>query len=187
MTCPLDAITQLVSDLKAITAHTRDPRVIVARASPLVRDAALSKTWLEAKHHDCDPGQGFGAHLLHEEPDHTLAIFAGAWLSGRGAPPHNHGTWAVVAGVVGAERHTLWTRTDDGSRPGHAEIQRQEDRVIGPGDVLTLQPDSIHSVINDTASVSVSFHVYGKHVNHTERSQFDPEQHTEKGFIVKIA
>jgi 4-amino-4-deoxychorismate lyase len=49
--------------------------------------------------------------------------------------------------------------------------------VLGPGDVLALQPDSIHSVINETGSVTVSLHVYGKHVNHTERSQFDPEQH----------
>ena len=92
----------------------------------------------------------------------------------------------MLAGVIGAERNTLWTRVDDGSRPGHAEIRRQEDRVLGPGDVLTLQPDSIHSVINETSSVTISFHVYGKHVNHTERSQFDPEQNTEKGFIVNV-
>jgi predicted metal-dependent enzyme (double-stranded beta helix superfamily) len=187
MTAAFDEIRQLVSDLKAITADTRDPRVIVARVSPLVRDVAISKTWLEAKHYDCDPDQGFGAHLLHEEPDHTLAIFAGSWLPGRGAPPHNHGTWAVVAGVVGAEKNTLWTRTDDGSRPGHADIRRQEDRVIGPGDVLALLPDSIHSVVNEAAAVTVSLHVYGKHVNHTERSQFDPERRLEKGFIVKTA
>ena len=67
----------------------------MARVSPIVRDMALSKTWLEAKHYDCDPGQGFGAHLLHEEPDHTLAIFAGAWLPG-GARLHTttgRGRW----------------------------------------------------------------------------------------------
>jgi predicted metal-dependent enzyme (double-stranded beta helix superfamily) len=71
--------------------------------------------------------------------------------------------------------------------PGYAEVRRKEDRVLGPGDVLTMQPDSIHSVINETSSVTISFHVYGKHVNHTERSQVDPEQHIEKGFIVEIA
>ena len=92
----------------------------------------------------------------------------------------------MVAGVIGAERNTLWTRIDDGSRAGYAEVRRQEERVLGPGDVLTLQPDSIHSVINDTTSVTISLHVYGKHVNHTERSQFDPEQHTEQGFIVRV-
>ena len=45
------------------------------------------------------------------------------------------------------------------------------DAVLGPGDVLTLLPDSIHSVINETQSITVSVHVYGKHVNHTERSR----------------
>jgi len=59
--------------------------------------------------------------------------------------------------------------------------------VLGPGDVLTLQPDSIHSVVNKTESVTVSLHVYGKHVNHTERSQFDPDQHTERAFIITTA
>src|SRR5262245_27277540 len=156
MTAAFDEIRQLVSDLKAITADTRDPRVIVARVSPLVPDVAISKTWLEAKHYDCDPDQGFGAHLLHEEPDHTLAIFAGSWLPGRGAPPHNHGTWAVVAGVVGAEKNTLWTRVDIRRRSGYAELRRREDRVLGPGEVLVLQADDLHSVMNDTASIPVS-------------------------------
>jgi len=187
MTGTADEITQVLIALKTITAETLDPSIIVERVRPFVRDLALSKTWLEAKHYECDPDQGFGAHLLHEESDHTLAIFAGAWLPGRGAPPHNHGTWAVVAGVVGTERNTLWTRVDGGSRPGHAEIRRQKDRVLRPGDVLTFQPDTIHSVINDTESITVSLHVYGKHVNHTQRSQFDPEQNTEKTFILKTA
>ena len=187
MTGSSDEIRQLVNDLRGIVADTRDALVIVERVCPLVRAVALSRTWLEVKHHECDSIQGFGAHLLHEEPDHTIAVFAGAWLPGRGAPPHNHGTWAVVAGVVGAERNTLWTRVDDASRPGYAELQKRDDRVLGPGDVLMLQADSIHSVINDTDSVTVSLHVYGKHVNHTDRSQFDPEQRTERPFMIRTA
>ena len=177
-------ILQLASDLRAITSDIDDPGIIVARVRPLVQELARSQTWLAAEHFECDSDQGFGAHLLHEEPDHTLAIFAGAWLPGRGAPPHNHGTWAVIAGVVGLERNTLWTRIDDGSRQGYAELRRLEDHVLGPGDVMTLQPDTIHSVINEGDSVTVSLHVYGKHVNHTKRSQFDPEHHRERPFII---
>jgi predicted metal-dependent enzyme (double-stranded beta helix superfamily) len=184
MAASVDEILKLVSGLRTITAQIRDPRVIVDRVCPLVRDLALSRRWLDTTHYECDLVQGFGAHLLHEEPDHSLAIFAGAWLPGRGAPPHNHGTWAVLAGVVGAERNTLWTRVDDGRRRGYAELRRQEDRLLGPGDVLTLQPDAIHSVTNETESVTISLHVYGKHVNHTERSQFDPERHAERAFII---
>jgi predicted metal-dependent enzyme (double-stranded beta helix superfamily) len=179
-------IVQFVTDLRAITAETPDPRAIVERVRPLAQKLAASKAWLEPKHYRCDPDQGFGAHLLHEEPDHTLAVFAAAWLPGRGAPPHSHGTWAVVVGVDGPEKNTFWRRLDDGSRPGYAEIREAGDRVFGPGDVVTFQPDSIHSVLNETDRVTVSLHVYGKHVNYTIRSQFDPAQKLEKPFILKV-
>src|SRR5262245_55304269 len=85
MTAATSAMARFLSQLRAIAARTEEPRVIVAQASPLVRDFALSKKWLEAKHYDCNVEQGFGAHLLHEEPDHTLAIFAGSLLPRRGA------------------------------------------------------------------------------------------------------
>jgi predicted metal-dependent enzyme (double-stranded beta helix superfamily) len=182
-----DEIQRFVRELKTVTAASCDPRVIVERVRPLACELALSRRWLEEKHYECDPIQGFGAHLLYEEADHTLAIFAGAWLPGRGAPPHNHGTWAVVAGVVGTERNTLWTRVDNRTRPGHAELSKEGDRMLGPGDVLLLQPDSIHSVVNETESVTVSLHVYGRHVNHTERSRFDPKEQTERPFIITTA
>jgi predicted metal-dependent enzyme (double-stranded beta helix superfamily) len=186
MTAPMYGLTEFVDDLRAITAETLDPRAIVVRVGPLARDLALARTWLVPRHYECDAEQGFGAHLLHEEPDHRLAVFAGAWLPGRGAPPHNHGTWAVVVGVDGAERNTFWTRLDDGSRPGQAEIRRERDQVLGPGEVVIFQPDAIHSVVNESARVTVSLHVYGKHVNYTTRSQFDPERDIEKAFILKV-
>ena len=186
MTSSCGVIVRLAEDLRAIISGTTDPRAILERVRPLVRELALSRVWLEQRHYECHPEQGFGVHLLHEEPDHTLAVFAGAWLPGRGAPPHNHGTWAVMGGVIGAERNTLWTRVDNLTRPGYAELRRREDRVLGPGDVLVLQPNDIHSVMNDTEAITVSLHVYGKHVNHTERSQFDPERRTEQPFVVSV-
>ena len=182
----MTTLAQFLRELRVTSARTADPRVAVELVRPLVVDLARSRSWVEPRLYECDPEQGFGAHLLHEEPDHTLAVFAGAWLPGRGAPPHNHGTWALVAGVDGEERNTFWTRTDDGTRPGQARIRRLEDRVLGPGEVITFRPDTIHSVINETSRVSLSLHVYGVHVNHANRSQFDPESHTESRFILKI-
>ena len=44
-------------------------------------------------------------HVLHEESDHRLAVFAVSWLPGRGVPPHDHGTWAIVVGVDGPEKN----------------------------------------------------------------------------------
>jgi len=35
--------------------------------------------------------------------------------------------------------------------------------------------------------VTVSLHMYGKHVNYTERSQFDLKNKTETPFVVTVA
>ena len=185
---PVDAYTlaQFVGDLRAITAGTRDPREITELVRPLARSLALARTWLMPEHYAGDAEQGFGAHVLHEEPDHTLLVFAAAWLPGRGSPPHNHGTWAVVAGVDGLERNTLWNRVDNGSRPGLAQIRKGRETVVGPGDVLTLMPDSIHSVVNESAQVTVSLHVYGYNLNLTNRSEFDPERDLERPVVLKM-
>jgi len=178
-------LAQLIGDLRTITAEVGDPREVIARAQPLIREVALAKGWLQPGHYECDEAQGFGVRVHHEEPDHTLAVLAVAWLPGRGAPPHNHGTWAVVAGVDGPEKNVFWKRLDDGSRPGFAEIREQGAKVFGPGEVVTFLPDSIHSVINETDRVTVSLHVYGKHPNHTDRSGFDPERNREVPFIFR--
>jgi predicted metal-dependent enzyme (double-stranded beta helix superfamily) len=178
-------VPEFVEDLRAIAAETTEPAAIISRVRPLTQRLALTKAWLQKRHYACDPEQGFGVHLLHEELDHTLAVFTIAWLPGKGAPPHNHGTWAVVAGVDGPEKNIFWERLDDGSRPGYAEIRSERVGVFGPGEVVSFLPDDIHSVVNETGQVTVSLHVYGKHLNYTGRSQFDPERNTESPFIVK--
>jgi hydroxyacylglutathione hydrolase len=179
------ALADFVQDLRCITTDTHDPQAIITRVSPLAQRLAMTRDWLQASHYLCDEEQGFGVHLLHEEADHTLAVFAIAWLPGRGAPPHNHGTWAVVAGVDGPETNTFWKRLDDGSRPGYAEVAWHGEKVFGPGEVVAFLPHDIHSVTNETPAVTVSLHVYGKHLNYTGRSQFDPTAKTVTPFLIR--
>lgn len=179
-------LDEFVDDLRRITAKSSDERKIISEVRPLVKRLALAKTWLEPKHYECDEEQGFGTHLLHEEPDHSLAVFAVAWLPGRGAPPHDHGTWAVVAGVDGPEENTFWDRVDDGSRDGYAEIRKRAAKEFSEGEVVAMPAGHIHSVTNNTGAVTVSLHAYGVHVNHTGRSQFDPETNVETSFIVTV-
>ena len=183
---PRYGVAELVRDLRVITAETRDPAVVTERVRPLVRTLAISKSWLEPRHYACDSEQGFGLHILHEEPDHRLLVFAAAWLPGRGPAPHNHGTWAVVAGVDGAETNVFWERLDDRSRPGHARLRRLGEQIVGPGDVLTFLPDAIHSVVNHTGDIAVSLHVYGYNINLTHRAQFDPVHEMERPVVLRM-
>ena len=181
------SISELVNDVKRVCAESANEHQILSRVRPLARRAALCKsTWLKERMYEADTTQGFGVHLIHEEPDHTIAILALAWLPDRGAPPHDHGTWAVVAGVDGPEKNEFFERTDDRSRPGHAELKKIGEKVCNVGDVVALPQGTIHSVWNEADKVSLSLHIYGKHINHTGRSQFDLQKQTETPFVVKM-
>ncbi len=179
-------IAELAEALREAAAEATGDQDMIERVRPLAERAAAETGWLEPSMYACDEEQGFGLHLLHEEEDHSLAVFAAAWLPGRGAPPHNHGTWAVVTGVDGPEKNTFWKRLDDGSEKGRARIEKLGEAVIQPGQVVSLLPDEIHSVLNETDRVTVSLHLYGRHLSNVTRSQFDPERGIEEPFIVSI-
>ena len=175
-----------IEDLRGITRETNNEDEIIRRVGPLAQRVALQKGWLQQHHYDTDPEQGFLAHLLHEEPDHTLAVFVVSWLPGRGAPPHDHGTWAVVAGVKGVEHNIRYKRLDDGTLSDHAKLEVKNVVDAGPGELICMKTGGIHSVLNETEQVTLSLHTYGMHINHTSRSQFNLETNEKKDYKVRI-
>jgi predicted metal-dependent enzyme (double-stranded beta helix superfamily) len=181
------AVDAFVEALRAARAAGGGESDMLARVAPLCADLAARRgAWLQPAMCQPDPEQGFSLHVLHEESDHALAVFVVTWLPGRSTMPHDHGTWAVIAGLEGTERNALWERLDDRSRPGHAELRRTGERTVGPGELILLPAGSIHSVVNDTNDVTVSLHAYGRHVNYNARSQFDPDARTESPYQVRI-
>ncbi len=182
------SIHQFVADLRRLRAEGGDEHRLLVAVRPLALRAAESRDlWLENYMLSPDPDQGFSLFPLSEEPDHSLAVFAFSWLPNRGTPPHDHGTWAVVAGALGPEWNTFWRRQDDGDRPGYARLEQVGARMFLPGEVLAMPSGTIHQVWNKTDAVTVSLHVYGMHINHTGRSQFDPEKCTAEPYIARIA
>ena len=181
------SISNLVTDLRRVVSEASEEGDILSHIRPLARRAALSKdSWLEERFYVANPEQGFAVYLLHEEGDHSLAVFAMSWLPHRGAPPHDHGTWAVVAGVDGPEKNEFFERLDDHSRPGYAELKKIGEKVFGVGDVLAMRTGQIHSVWNESETVSVSLHIYGKNIQHTGRSKFDVGRRTAAPFVLKV-
>jgi predicted metal-dependent enzyme (double-stranded beta helix superfamily) len=175
----------LVHELRMARAAAQDERALLVRVTTLARRAAAHRhEWLRPEMCVPDDEQGFGICVLHEEANHDLAVFVASWLPNRGTPPHDHGTWAVVVGLEGAERNTFWRRLDDGGRPGRAEIVKVRESVFGPGDVVAMPAGAIHSVWNDGNRVAASLHIYGRHVNHTQRSRFDPATGTELPYLL---
>ena len=132
------SITQYVQDLRRITAETTDENEIFKQLGPLAKRLVADRSWLEDRFFKPDEETGFSAYLLHEEDDHSLAVFAASWVPGMGVGPHDHGTWAVVAGVEGVERNIRYKRQDDRSDPTYAELEIKEESDAGPSDFFVL-------------------------------------------------
>ena len=180
-------LEQYVNDQRAITAKETDPEKITDLVAPLAKRFAQSAGWFRPEYRECDAEQGFGVHILHEEPNHDLAVFLVSWLPNRGTPPHDHKTWAVVVGMEGEEQEISYDRLDDGATPGFADLRRGGEQVMTAGDIARCYPEHIHRVWNVGKNVSMSLHSYGRHINYTGRSEFDVEHKHERPFVVKIA
>ena len=180
------SLQNYIDDLRRICAQSSDEDEIFVQLAPLAEQVVAEPSWLQPKHYQADEEQGFGVHLLHEEADHSLAVFAVNWLPGRGTPPHDHGTWAVVAGIEGVERNVRYRRVDDKSRDDYAKLEIKKEFDAVPGEALCIRTGGIHKVSNETDQLTLSLHTYGRHVNHTNRSQFNTASNECKQFIVNV-
>jgi predicted metal-dependent enzyme (double-stranded beta helix superfamily) len=179
-------VAEYAKQLQNIVARTEDEDEIISLVSPLAKGLALNPEWIENRFFKPDSLTGFSAFLLHEENDHSLGVFAVSWVPGMGVEPHDHGTWAVVAGVRGDERNISYKRTDDRSSPEYAELEVRKETIAGPGDLVCMRTGGIHAVKNDSSEVTVSLHTYGRHVNYTDRSQFNLNTNLVTDFKVDV-
>ncbi|EKD45088.1 MAG: hypothetical protein ACD_70C00080G0002 [uncultured bacterium] len=181
----MNDLQKLFQSLQAID-HNQPEEKIIQAVVPLVQACIANKDrWFEKRFCAVNEEQGFGSHLIAENPDHTLPIIITAWPKNGGTPPHDHDTWAVIGCVFGVEKNVLWKRHDDGSNPAYADITPDKTKVCRSGDIITMRKKDIHTVSNPEKETSISLHVYGKHFNFTNRHQFDPITHQVTPFIVK--
>ncbi len=104
------------------------------------------------------------AYRLAEDRDHRFALYAAAGAPGREAPPHNHTTWAVIAGVYGEEHNVFYRRTDDRSVPGQGSLEKTSELTIVRGNACTLMPDDFHTI--ETRGNGLHLHMYGMSLEH---------------------
>ena len=186
MSAPDYSVEDYVKDLRAIVAEESEESAVVERVKPLAQRLAARPDWGDSGEIRYNEEQGFGIRLLHQEENHDLAVFLFSWLPDRGTLPHNHKTWAVVVGIDGEEEEVQFRRLDDGSTPGYAKLERTGDWTLTAGAVTTCLPEDIHSVWNTGSQVSLSLHTYGRHINFTGRSEFDPESDLERPYVVQV-
>ena len=183
-------VTEYVRDLHRLRADNLDDAVMMKSVKPLAKKLSEDGSWFNEQMMTTNNEMGVGISILHEDDDHSLTVIAVAWgEKDLKVPPHDHGTWAVVAGVKGIERNTLWQRQDDGSHeePDYAEVAPVSHADITLGDVIAMSPGDIHTVDNVGEGVSLSLHTYGQNPNTTDRYQYDTKNNRAKELKVNFS
>ena len=102
--------------------------------------------------------------VLYE--DDSVSIWFVRFRPGLHVPPHDHQTTATIGVYEGAEDNHFYLR-----EPGR--LVHKSSRRVGPGDVIALKPDGIHSVEAANGEQSCGIHVYLAKLTTIERSLFD--------------
>lgn len=134
-------------------------------------------------------GPDGGIYRLSEDPDHRFALYASTGGAGKKVPPHNHTTWAIIAGVHGAERNVVYERLDNGARDGFVQLREAptKEKTLRRGDVISYMPDDFHHIETPAGSGdALHLHFYGLSLEHLpDRLMVDMANGTAKRFMAK--
>lgn len=156
---------------QAVAAFIRDVRAILPdprRATPaqlesaagLLRALATRTELFDAETFALHPERPATIYRLAEDVDGAYALYLSLGEAGKAQPPHDHTTWAIIAGVRGEERNEVYarSRSSDPLRDTLAHVRRVD---VAQGSSIVLQPDDVHTIELIGASSGAHLHFYG--------------------------
>ena len=141
------AVADAIAKARAIEAE----KGVTREALEEIREVMVAL----AKRRELFPRAVFKAHgprpddriyRLSEDEGHRFALYINCGEPGTKTPPHDHTTWAVIAGIDGEEHQWIYRRTDDGSVDGVGTVEVDHEFTVEPGTAIAYMPDDIHSI-----------------------------------------
>ena len=151
-------LTQARSLLHAGAVASHDTLQPVADA--LVR-LGQRRALFPAAHFPVDAEHPAQVYRLSEDADGGFALYLSAGLAGKAQPPHDHTTWAVIAGVEGNERNELYRR-EKTSDPARDALVHQRTVDVASGSAVVLLPDDVHTIELVEGQDGRHLHFYGR-------------------------
>ena len=155
------AIAGLISTVRAIEARQGANRNSLDQIKDALIGLATQSDLFPAEHFKVFGSKGTIYHLA-EDPDGRFALYGSAGVPGKYQPPHNHTTWATIAGVYGDEHNVFYECPDRDVRPGEGSLRKFDEFTVRKGNACALMPDDFHTIAVTSATESLHLHLYGK-------------------------
>ncbi|NKB96909.1 MAG: hypothetical protein GKR90_00195 [Pseudomonadales bacterium] len=130
---------------EVVTGLTKETEMFGAAEFPIPSHEEIAKIYLITD----DVGGDFSLYLISVLPLGP-------------SPVHDHGTFAVIAGLEGDEENTIYKRLDDESQPGRAQVVEDYKVTLSMGDAIAFMPQDIHRIQVTSETPTRHFHLYGK-------------------------
>ena len=156
-----EAVQAAIERVRAIAPQPEVTREDLERVK-VVLTALASRTELfpEASF-PVAPGKPGAIYELATDPDRRYALYASAGVGGKAQPPHNHTTWAAIAGVYGEEHNVAFERVDDRSKAGWGRLEKRWELTCRRGNAVAFLPDDFHTIEVRGNGPALHLHLYG--------------------------
>jgi predicted metal-dependent enzyme (double-stranded beta helix superfamily) len=171
---------RFIETVNEIRRSSPDPVSTIEAIRPHFAELMVDKSWLPEVYQEAAPeggmGNGIGNWLLYRAGDGGLAFSSLVVPPGVQTPVHDHLAWGIVGLYRGDQDEEFYTRQDDGSVEGRADLVVKERRTLTAGQFYVLLPETdIHRVRTISDVTSVSLHLLGNDNGCIWRHRFDPE------------
>ena len=183
MTQAILAVAEAIDTFRRIEAEKGVTPEALAEMQPILIELASRKELFPPEDFPVAAGKTGTIYCLSEDDDHRFALYASAGAPGKYQPPHDHTTWAVIAGVYGDEHNKFFDRTDDGSVPNRGTLGLRKEETVSRGKAVALMPSDIHSIRVVSKTPSLHLHMYGLSLEHLPNRIFFE---TEEGGAYKV-
>jgi len=155
-------VREALAEVRAVAATSQVPQgAAVEQIKQALAGLAARKHLWDLRDFPIAAGQLWGVYEISEDEDGRFALYASAAHPGHAQPPHNHTTWACIAGVTGVEINRLYRVLEGGQQAGPGRVEMAREIPLGEGDLIFLGPDAIHDIRVIEPATAMHLHLYG--------------------------
>lgn len=165
------SLDRYIAEVRAVWGDGKDPQLpfkVKALMETLFASTSPDEPWMAELIRDGKPSRE-----LYRDPDFGFIQMGHVHQQGQGNAPHDHGPcWVVYGSYSGVTEITKYKRTDDGSQPEVATLEKERLDRLSPGVVQPYLRGDIHST-HALQGPAVVFRFLSHDLEKIERNRFN--------------